>query len=137
MNDLVRKGELTMPTLYGRSTKLEGSVYDGKTATHASEYGGIAFTKEQQNSVCDGHTVQEDAAWGYRACIGEQAFVEQYIRMTEQYLKNNNICGFCYTQLYDVEQEQNGLFTYDREPKFSESALNRIRECNEKKAAIE
>ena len=28
------------------------------------------------------------------------------------------ICGFCYTQLTDVEQEVNGLYTYDRQPKF-------------------
>ena len=137
MNDLVEKGELTMSTVYGRSTKLEGSVYDGKTATHASEYGGIAFSEEQQNSVCDGHTVQEDAAWGYRACLGEQAFVEQYIQMTEQYLKNQRISGFCYTQLYDVEQEQNGLYTYDRKPKLSAEAMKRIAECNRSTAGIE
>ena len=33
--------------------------------------------------------------------------------------------GFCYTQLTDVEQEINGLLTYDRRPK---ADLSRIRE---------
>ena len=30
-------------------------------------------------------------------------------------LQHPRVCGFCYTQLYDVEQEVNGLMTYDRE----------------------
>ena len=38
--------------------------------------------------------------------------------MTDALLDNPNMFGFCYTQLYDVEQETNGLYTYNREPKF-------------------
>ena len=34
--------------------------------------------------------------------------------------------GFCYTQLYDIEQEQNGLYTYDREPKFDMTVFHGI-----------
>jgi len=44
------------------------------------------------------------------------------------------ICGFCYTQLYDIEQEVNGLYTYDRRPKFDPE---KIRAINAQKAAIE
>ena len=47
------------------------------------------------------------------------------------------ISGCCYTQLYDVEQEQNGLYTYDRRVKLSATALRRIAECNSRIAAIE
>ena len=36
-----------------------------------------------------------------------------------------------------VEQEQNGLFRYDRSPKFSEEIYRRIRETNQMTAAIE
>ena len=42
--------------------------------------------------------------------------------------------GFCYTQLYDVEQETNGLYTYGREPKFDMSIFHAI---NSRPAAIE
>ena len=45
--------------------------------------------------------------------------------------------GMCYTQLTDVEQEQNGLVTYERQHKFSEEARRKIRECNMQKAKIE
>ncbi len=34
-------------------------------------------------------------------------------------IDNERVFGFCYTQLYDVEQEMNGLYTYDRKPKFN------------------
>ena len=39
------------------------------------------------------------------------------------------VAGFCYTQLTDVEQEVNGLLTYDRKPK---ADLKRIREITER-----
>ena len=42
--------------------------------------------------------------------------------------------GFCYTQLYDVEQEVNGLMTYDRKFKFDPEIFRKI---NTQKAAIE
>ena len=34
--------------------------------------------------------------------------------------------GVCYTQLYDVEQERNGLYTYSRAPKFDMSIIKEI-----------
>ena len=42
--------------------------------------------------------------------------------------------GFCYTQLYDVEQETNGLMTYQREFKFPPEIIRKI---NAQIAAIE
>ena len=49
-----------------------------------------------------------------------------YARVIEQI--PDDVAGFCWTQLTDVEQEQNGLLTYDRQPK-AETA--RIRTVNE------
>jgi hypothetical protein len=36
------------------------------------------------------------------------------------------IAGICYTQLYDVEQEINGLMTYGRRMKFDPAAIREI-----------
>jgi len=44
------------------------------------------------------------------------------------------MCALCYTQLYDIEQEVNGLYTYDRKPKFDPEILYEI---NSRRAAIE
>ncbi|MCM3339998.1 hypothetical protein M3650_15490 [Paenibacillus sp. MER TA 81-3] len=54
--------------------------------------------------------------------------------MTSTLLDHPMMCGFCYTQLYDIEQEVNGLCTYDRKPKFDPGLIRRI---NTRKAAIE
>lgn len=71
----------------------------------------------------------EDSGWGYgaRPRTQEEA-ADRIVKLTEVLLKNPKVCGFCYTQLTDVEQEQNGLYTYDRKPKFSEEIYAKIRE---------
>ena len=96
--------------------------YDGKLPVFVSEYGGIRWTKEA-------------AGWGYgKGPETEQEFLDRYRGLTDALLDNENIMGFCYTQLFDVEQEQNGLMTYGREFKF-DPAL--IRAVNTREAAIE
>ena len=88
-----------------------------------SEYGGISF------NVGDG-------AWGYVNESNEDDFVAHYISDTTAIMQSDCM-GMCYTQLTDVEQEQNGLVTYERQHKFSEEARRKIRECNMQKAKIE
>jgi hypothetical protein len=46
--------------------------------------------------------------------------------LTTILINNPNIAGFCYTQLYDVEGEINGLYTYDRKLKFNRDRLRKI-----------
>lgn len=77
-----------------------------------SEYGGFKWPLSN-----DG--------WGYgNAPTSEKEFVERYTHFAKTLLSNGKICGLCYTQLYDVEQEQNGIYYYDRSPKFSEKMLD-------------
>ena len=89
-----------------------------------SEYGGIKWDVEN-----------DDNAWGYGdAPKTEEEFIERYRGLTNALLKNTKMIGFCYTQLYDVEQERNGLYTYSRKPKFD---MNIFKEINTQKAANE
>ena len=88
-----------------------------------SEYGGIYWNAEDENG------------WGYgNAPKKENEFLERYDGLTTSLLENPYVLGFCYTQLYDVEQEKNGLMTYDRRFKFDPEIIRKI---NQKKAAIE
>ena len=90
-----------------------------------SEYGGIKWSGDE-------------SSWGYGdtpKSVGE--YVERYTSMIEILMKNPRICGVCYTQLYDVEQEQNGIYHYDRSPKFDEKTMDSLAEAMKKKAAIE
>ena len=92
-----------------------------------SEYGGIKWAADNKYK-----------SWGYGKDVKtEEEFAERYCGLTEAIIDNEKILGFCYTQLYDVEQEQNGLYTYDRAKKFSENIYRKIAESNKKTAAIE
>ena len=67
----------------------------------------------------------------------EDEFAARYEALTHTLLQTDYCCGFCYTQLYDIEQERNGLYTYARERKFSQAVYDRIRKANTETAAIE
>ena len=90
-----------------------------------SEYGGTWWNPGQK----EGH------AWGYgENPKDEQEFIARYRQLTETLLNDPAMSGFCYTQLYDIEQEVNGLYTYHRKPKFDPEIFRKI---NTQKAACE
>ena len=90
-----------------------------------SEYGGIKWDVEGSN----------EASWGYGdGPKTEGEFIARYKGLTDALLDNPHMFGFCYTQLYDVEQETNGLYTYGRKPKFD---METFRKINGRRAAIE
>ena len=93
--------------------------------TFISEYGGIKWDEEG---------VEKDG-WGYGAGPAtKEEFLNRYKGLTDALLDNPHMFAFCYTQLYDVEQELNGLYTYERKPKFD---MDVIKAINARKAAIE
>lgn len=97
---------------YSHFVSSKGHRYEGQPVL-VSEYGGIAFDSS------DG--------WGYNDKVHSQAeFLEKYRSLTQAIQKIGYICGYCYTQFTDVEQEENGLLTIDREPKVSIEALREI-----------
>ena len=99
-------------------------MYSGKGCAWVSEYGGLQWAEGDR-----------DDAWGYgNAPKTFEEFVERYKGLTDALLDNYRMFGFCYTQLYDIEQEQNGLYYYDRTPKFDCEIFKAI---NSRKAAIE
>ena len=91
--------------------------------TFVSEYGGIRWAPK------------EDAGWGYgQAPMSEEEFISRFKGLTEAILFHPKMGALCYTQLTDVEQEVNGLYTYDRKPKFDPAIMRAVLT---QKAAIE
>ncbi len=106
-----------------------------------SECGGFTFTKEKLDTkvetVNDGAVMCEDG-WGYgEGAVGEDNFISRYEELMKLIFACSKLSGFCYTQLYDVEQEQNGFLTYGRIHKLSEDGQSKIRDINLRKAKIE
>ena len=86
------------------------------------EFGGIKWNPSQQMESA------QNTSWGY----GEppRSLEEFYARLEGQVdavlSLSNDIWGYCYTQLTDVEQEQNGIYYYDRTPKFDMKRIHTI-----------
>ncbi|MCL7746810.1 glycoside hydrolase family 2 protein [Halalkalibacter alkaliphilus] len=95
----------------------EGYEYRGEPIL-ITEYGGIAYQVDEQDG------------WGYSSVKSSEDLIEEYRKVTEAIYHSDILQGFCYTQLTDVEQEINGLLTYNREPKCD---LAKIKEINDQK----
>ena len=91
-----------------------------------SEFGGIWWNPE---------LAAGEESWGY----GErpqtiEEFHERFDKLCAVLLDNPDMFGYCYTQLTDIYQEQNGIYKFDRSGKFD---LARLRAAQQRTAAIE
>lgn len=82
----------------------EGFQYQGQPIM-LTEFGGI------------GYKVDDQTGWGYTTVENEEQYLEDYSRIMAAIYASTALWGYCYTQLTDVEQEINGLLTYERHPK--------------------
>lgn len=87
-----------------RKIFVGGASYQGQPIL-VSEFGGIAFKKSEWEG------------WGYSGAENEEDFLMKLKAVVDPMFTSPVIQGYCYTQLTDVEQEINGLLTYDRQPK--------------------
>ena len=73
-----------------------------------SEYGGLTCPVK-------GHTCAKEV-YGYRAYETPAAFTKAFKEQQKKLraLERQGLCGAVYTQVSDVEEEINGLYTYDR-----------------------
>jgi beta-galactosidase/beta-glucuronidase len=83
-----------------------------------SEYGGIAY---------DTGTNEQNESWGYGTRLTDpNEILEKIAALTKAVFEIEGLCGFCYTQLSDVEQEINGLLDHNHEPKFDPAKIAAI-----------
>jgi len=109
---------------------LLNGTYEGEPSNPRPN--DVCFVSEFGGTWWDTDSVD---GWGYgeRAKSSEEV-EKRYEGLVSALLNNEKICAFCYTQLTDIEQEKNGLYTYDRVPKFD---IERIKKATEAKAAVE
>ena len=109
-----RRGERQMSIAY------RGQPY------FVSEFGGIWWNPAAR---------EDEDSWGYGDRPGNiEAFYERFDGLCRALLEDANMFGYCYTQLTDVFQEQNGIYGFGREVKFD---LARLRAVQQRVAAIE
>jgi hypothetical protein len=85
---------------------LPGYQHQGEPLL-ASEFGGIAL--------------EGSGGWGYGDTAHDLA--DRYRDLVAALMAAGPVEGFCYTQLTDIEQERNGLLTFDRRAKTDAAKL--------------
>jgi beta-galactosidase/beta-glucuronidase len=105
-----------------------------------SEFGGIHWkpgAKLLKKSPWDGGEDAEltTVSWGYGASpVTLEEFYARFDGLCGVLLDNPDMFGYCYTQLTDVFQEENGIYNFDRSEKFD---MQKISAAQTRKAAIE
>lgn len=91
-----------------------------------SEFGGIWWNPQAR---------QDEDSWGYGTRPANlEAWYERFSGLCNTLLDDPRMFGYCYTQLTDVFQEQNGIYNFNRQPKFD---LARLRTIQQRTAAFE
>ena len=91
-----------------------------------SEFGGIWWSPEAENP--------EDAPGYGNRVRNIDEWHDRFDTLCTVLLGNPAMFGYCFTQLTDVYQEQNGIYHFDRSPKFD---VDRVRAAQSRRAAVE
>ncbi len=85
-----------------------------------SEFGGIKWAPEFADN-------NWSESWGYgEAPKSLEEFYARFEGLINVLLDDPNMFGYCYTQLTDVFQEQNGIYNFDRSTKFDMEKIHAI-----------
>ena len=110
---------------YNGSTVWSQTPYAGQPY-FCSEFGGIKWSPEQADS---------QASWGYgQTPKSLEEFYDRFAALCRVLREHPDMFGYCYTQLTDVFQEQNGIYFFDRTAKFD---MEKIRQAQMIPAACE
>ena len=90
---------------------LPGHGYRGEPLV-VSEFGGVALAGS--------------GGWGFAQASGPDELLKTYRAMVDALMAPGPVEGFCYTQLTDIEQERNGILTFDRQPKVDPELIRPI-----------
>ena len=103
-------------------TADRGSIPYRGQPLFVSEFGGIWW---------NGDADPPRHSWGYgRRPRSTEEFYDRFERLVSVLLGNRDLFGYCYTQLTDVYQEQNGIYRFDRSAKFDIDRLRAVQESS-------
>ncbi len=124
------------PYVNGEKDKPMSIAYRGQPY-FVSEFGGIHWNPQARKlkNVWGEDSDAKTVSWGYGKSPQDlEEFYHRFDGLCAVLLDNPDMFGYCYTQLTDVFQEENGVYGFDREEKFP---MERIRAAQVKRAAIE
>ncbi|KAF2829419.1 glycoside hydrolase [Ophiobolus disseminans] len=107
-----------------------GSRHRDGAPVICTEFGGVNIARNTGGK-------EGERDWGYTTATDSKDLLKRIEKMMTGIVDGGHICGFVYTQLTDIEQEVNGLYTPDRKEKLDAAEVKRIVEgVKEKYAAM-
>ena len=108
-----------LESLVERPLFADSFVYEGQPVM-LTEAGGISLK-----------TGKDKKSWGYSDTDSEESFLAAYSHVIRSIYASDLLCGFCYTQLSDIQQEQNGLLDEDHQFKTDPKKIKAINDSKE------
>ncbi len=111
------------------------NLHDGQTISipydeqpyFVSEYGGIWWNAEIAKQQAADNDEAREESWGYGERVRDiDEFYARFEGLTNVLLDDPLMFGYCYTQLTDTFQEQNGIYDFDRNPKFDNAKIRAV-----------
>lgn len=100
-----------------------------------SEFGGFKWNPDAPIRSAEENQKDRKVSWGYGSDpVSVEDFHARFQATCEILLDNPYMFGYCYTQLTDIYPEENGIYRFDRRPKFD---VRRLRDVQRRPAAIE
>ena len=114
-----------------QTKSIDSIAYQGQPY-FVSEFGGTWWNAEKAAAE---NGDKRDDSWGYGQRVRNlDEFYARFNGLCTALLQNKDMFGYCYTQLTDVFQEENGIYNFDRSDKFD---IARIHAVQTQVAAIE
>ncbi|CAI6332528.1 unnamed protein product [Periconia digitata] len=98
-----------------------GSSHKPGAPILCTEFGGVNVARVSKDEAG-----KEQRDWGYTTASDGADLLKRIEKMMVGIVESGLICGFVYTQLTDIEQETNGLYTPDREEKLDSREVKKI-----------
>ncbi|KAJ5716051.1 hypothetical protein N7493_007962 [Penicillium malachiteum] len=95
----------------GHTLLDSGAQHKAGAPVICTEFGGVNIAPPKEGKAAG------ERDWGYTTAADVEDFLVRYEKLVMGVVKGGHSCGLVYTQLCDIEQEVNGLYSYDRKEK--------------------
>ncbi|OTA93636.1 glycoside hydrolase family 2 protein [Hypoxylon sp. CO27-5] len=108
----------------GRRTD-DGTRHRDGAPVICSEFGGVNIAPAED-------ALKGERDWGYTTASDPKDLLKRFEALLRAVVQGGHVCGFVYTQLSDIEQEVNGLYSFDRREKIPATEVREIVEAAKK-----
>jgi hypothetical protein len=111
LKNIIERGRsMFLGPIYGKNgIEDEGSRHIQGAPVMCTEFGGVNIAAANDES--------RKGNWGYTTATDAQDLLKRVEGLMMGVVQGGHVCGIVWTQFTDIEQEQNGLYTYDRKEK--------------------